>query len=383
MIKQSFNGTILPRWPFSYSHAVISYQSSTGRYYLLYSSGGFGDINGVTVFLRSSTIAAYVCIPESSSWTATSLNIEEGTSTFISVDKTTNVIWTKSDIVDLVNSTSSNYIYAMTGSDPVDVVAADQPVADFGWDDGGRDGQISRVSTITLVQGWSVAGKVAILAVAPDGGNLRVDWYKNGAKFKSESGGAVLRSDYKPSANSLETYTLQCYLYNTFNGTVTGGTSHVITIRVVADTFSGNTGGDSGGTGGGSGGTGDGETTLGPEVPTLSINGANATYYVGDTAEPLTASASVSDGGSLSYAWVEGTDLVGFDASFTPPTTSIGVFCYQALAINTLNGENSVGISDTIIITVLPREEKGFDKTSFAIGFADGVEAMDYESKGD
>jgi len=85
-------------------------------------------------------------------------------------------------------------------------------------------------------------------------------------------------------------------------------------------------------------------------MPVINVQpmSPSASYAVGDTATPLTITASVSDGGTLSYQWFDngttnsnsgGTSLGsagGADtASFTPPTTSAGTTYYYCEVTNT------------------------------------------------
>lgn len=235
MIKYSYGGVVLPALPGGYDYAIITYQASSQRYYLLYSDEGFGDIDGQTVFITTSNLKVYVTIPEAANWTLSGLNYDPNSGyTFTAVDYTTNLIWSNVDIVDLANSTSDNYVYAFSGSTPTQVIAADQPVADFGWYDGGENG-IDKVTDVTLIQGWEPGGKIATLAVAPDGGNAYVHWYKDDVLLMTENdNNSICYSEYVPPTDAVGTYTLQCYCYNSYNGTVTGGITQVLTVHVVS-----------------------------------------------------------------------------------------------------------------------------------------------------
>ena len=233
MIKYSYNGIVLPTLPGGYDYALISYQQSSGTYYLLYTDGGFYDYDGTIVFLTTSNVSIYACLLESVDWTKTTISYDPNSGyTFTAIDNTTNLVWSNNDIIDLMNSTDTNYVYSYSGSMPVEVVAADQPVANFGWNDG--SGVISNVTTITLSQGKQVEGQIACYAVAPDGGNLSIKWYKNGVLHKTENNlGSEYMSEYEPSSDKIESYTLQCWIYNTYNDTVTGGYTQTILVSVV------------------------------------------------------------------------------------------------------------------------------------------------------
>jgi len=97
-------------------------------------------------------------------------------------------------------------------------------------------------------------------------------------------------------------------------------------------------------------------------TPTITNQPVSDFYTIGDTATALTVTASVSDGGTLSYQWyrnttnsntngilIDGANL----ALYTPPTDTLGIVYYYVAVINTLAGHNSMrATSNVAAITV-------------------------------
>lgn len=86
------------------------------------------------------------------------------------------------------------------------------------------------------------------------------------------------------------------------------------------------------------------------DLPVVTEQLQSATYYVGDTALPLTVDASVADGGGLEYRWYSATkddftdisEIAGASSSsYTPATTAVGTTYYFCSVINV----NGIGIS--------------------------------------
>lgn len=86
------------------------------------------------------------------------------------------------------------------------------------------------------------------------------------------------------------------------------------------------------------------------QAPTFSEQPVGKTYLVNTSAiTALTAEASVSDGGTVTYQWyvstdnqtftpVSGATSTWYSTSYTPPTeTAAGTYYYRCVAINTLN----------------------------------------------
>ena len=150
------------------------------------------------------------------------------------------------------------------------------------------------------------------------------------------------------------------------------------------------------------------------EKPTLNTQPADAEYVRNAMADDMTVSASVKDGGSLSYEWYysEGENKTGTanaipdsnSSSYTPPTTEIGTRYYTAKVTNT--NDNVTGtktaeiISKPVKIVVKPAETdktveytatqidgspyaNGMDGTmsrAIEIKFSDAVESLTFDN---
>jgi hypothetical protein len=84
----------------------------------------------------------------------------------------------------------------------------------------------------------------------------------------------------------------------------------------------------------------------GAKAPVISVQPQGGSYATGASAvEPLTVTASVSDGGTLSYQWhsapnatTAGTAIPGATgSSYTPPVDSVGTLYYYVVVTNTNN----------------------------------------------
>ncbi|MCI8668677.1 MAG: LPXTG cell wall anchor domain-containing protein [Lachnospiraceae bacterium] len=87
-------------------------------------------------------------------------------------------------------------------------------------------------------------------------------------------------------------------------------------------------------------------STTDAETPNIIGQPQGTSYTVGDTATPLSVTASVNDGGDLSYQWysnsenntITGNPISGAtSASYTPPTTLAGTTYYYCVVTNTNN----------------------------------------------
>ena len=214
----------------------------------------------------------------------------------------------------------------------------------------------------------STANALSIAAEVSDGGTLTYQWYRSGVAGTGWIEGATDPS-YKPPTDTIGSTVYHCQVTNTASD---GQTAHAysssVTITVTESSGgSGGEGGDGGDTGGDTGG---GETPTLPETPAVVLNGTDVTYTIGDTAEMLICTGTVSDGGTLSYEWYEDATLVATGNSFTPPTSEIGAKSYYCVVTNTLNGYTASASSVPVTITV---QKRGFCRISFSIGFAVGV----------
>lgn len=85
-------------------------------------------------------------------------------------------------------------------------------------------------------------------------------------------------------------------------------------------------------------------------VPVITLQPISSTYSLGDTIEPLTVEASISDGGILSYQWYSNTSFTnsgGADiaeqtsTSYTPPRTDGDSYYYVVITNTNENAERS------------------------------------------
>ena len=108
------------------------------------------------------------------------------------------------------------------------------------------------------------------------------------------------------------------------------------------------------------------------EIPIIRTGLADGTYTVGDTATALTVTATVTDGGELSYKWYKGDELISgaTSESYTPSTAEAGTFKYKVVVTNTknsVNGEKTAAAESSATVTVNGNEDKigsgniGFD----------------------
>lgn len=100
--------------------------------------------------------------------------------------------------------------------------------------------------------------------------------------------------------------------------------------------------------------------TSGAAEPVLAKLSVKAYQYAaGDSAKPLKAEASASDGGTLTYQWQSSKDGKNFtdikdatNAEYIPQTGEAGTVYYRILVTNTAGGSASSAAGETITVTV-------------------------------
>ena len=99
------------------------------------------------------------------------------------------------------------------------------------------------------------------------------------------------------------------------------------------------------------------ENTAVAETPVFSETLSNASYTVGTTADELDGTATVTDGGTVTYQWYKNDVLVtsATSATIIPDTTEAGTTEYTVVATNTKNGATATA-EQLCIITVIPSE---------------------------
>ena len=98
-----------------------------------------------------------------------------------------------------------------------------------------------------------------------------------------------------------------------------------------------------------------------PALAKLSVKAYQ--YAAGDSAKPLKAEASASDGGTLTYQWQSSKDGKNFTdikdatkAEYTPQTGEAGTVYYRVLVTNTTGRSEATVTSETITVTVAENE---------------------------
>jgi len=107
------------------------------------------------------------------------------------------------------------------------------------------------------------------------------------------------------------------------------------------------------------------QVTIGAATPVITVHPAGGTYLPNVPANPLTVTARVNDGGTLTYQWYRnsdnantgGTAISGAaNAHYTPPTNTVGTVYYYVVVTNTkssASGNITASIaSNTARITV-------------------------------
>ena len=103
-----------------------------------------------------------------------------------------------------------------------------------------------------------------------------------------------------------------------------------------------------------------------PQSPVITIVGETAlTYKVGETAKALTITATVTDGGTLSYQWQKSDSADGEYSAidgedkedFTPDTSAAGTTYYKCVVTNTLDGKTASADSAIFTVTVVEEGE--------------------------
>ena len=203
---------------------------------------------------------------------------------------------------------------------------------------------IKGITGTTEYKQGDIASALTIEATVTDGGNLSYQWYKNEVKIT----GATSAS-YTPDTTTAGTITYKVRVTNT-NNNVNGNNTAIedfdiqVTITAIVNA----------------------------ETPTIKTGLAGGAYTVGDKATALTVTATVTDGGELSYKWYKGDELISgaTSESYTPSTAEAGTFKYKVVVTNTknsVNGEKTATAESSATVTVNGNEDKigsgniGFD----------------------
>jgi quinol monooxygenase YgiN len=184
---------------------------------------------------------------------------------------------------------------------------------------------------------------LTVTASVEDGGTLSYQWYQNDEN--SYEGGSPVEDanapSYSPSTASVGISYYYVVVTNTnevvYGETTAADTSAVATVTVIP--------------------------LVDAQTPEITAQPQDATVYKDDEAT-LTVTASVEDGGTLSYQWYQNStnsnedgSPVGTDApSYSPSTASVGISYYYVVVTNTnedVNGETTASVtSNPATVTV-------------------------------
>lgn len=93
------------------------------------------------------------------------------------------------------------------------------------------------------------------------------------------------------------------------------------------------------------------EETKTAETPVFASTLSDATYLKDAEAAELDGTATVSDGGTVTYSWSDGTSEVGTEAKYKPDTSAAGEKTYTVTATNTLDGATAAA-TQSVKVTV-------------------------------
>jgi quinol monooxygenase YgiN len=193
---------------------------------------------------------------------------------------------------------------------------------------------VQPVSAI-YAQGDSVS-PLSVTATVDDRGALSYQWYENNAN--SNNGGTPIQGatqrTYIPSTSDVEIVYYYVVVTNT-NDKVSGEkiasiTSNAAKIEVNA--------------------------LVNAQTPNIISQPQNATYAQGDYTLPLSITATVNDGGTLSYQWYRTTNpndningiLVGTSSTYTTYTSTIGTTYYYVVITNTNSNANGNQVASVV-----------------------------------
>jgi uncharacterized repeat protein (TIGR02543 family) len=184
---------------------------------------------------------------------------------------------------------------------------------------------------------------LSVTASVSDGGSLSYQWYRSSAD--SASGGTLVASteSYTVPTGSIGIFYYYAVVTNT-SAAASGRAKAAVTSDLVVITVN---------------------PLIDAETPVISVGPQSAVYAQNAATAPLSVTASVSDGGTLSYQWYKNTvnsniggTLIASTEIFTVPTDTVWTFYYYAVVTNTntaVDGEQTAtAASDTAVITVNP-----------------------------
>jgi uncharacterized repeat protein (TIGR02543 family) len=185
---------------------------------------------------------------------------------------------------------------------------------------------------------------LSVTAASPDGGTLSYQWFSN--TTASNSGGTAITSataaTFAVPTDTAGTFYYYVVVTNT-NTDATGNQAATAASSAVTVTVNGS-------------------SIINAQTPVISVQPESNAYLVGDSVI-LSVTASVTDGGTLTYRWYSNTSasasggsLVAQTPTYMVPTSSAGTTYYYAVVLNTNNAVNgshtATATSDAATITV-------------------------------
>ena len=205
---------------------------------------------------------------------------------------------------------------------------------------------IKNVSETLTYKVGETAKALTITATVTDGGTLSYQWQKSDSvdgEYSAIDGED--KEDYTPDTSVEGTTYYKCVVTNTLNGKTASAESKVFTVTVSKE---------------------DGPVQENPQSPEITTADETLAYKVGETADALTITATVTDGGTLSYQWQKSASADGEYTAvsgaadkkdYTPDTSVAGTTYYKCVVTNTLNGKTASADSAIFTVTVIEAGE--------------------------
>jgi hypothetical protein len=233
---------------------------------------------------------------------------------------------------DDINSTIKQVVYYLDDIpiqtiNPNDTIPKNSPHLFYHFPS--NDAQMPYISEqplgATYIQNASSWSNLTITASVTDGGTLSYKWYKN--TVNNINGASVVGGNfnfYTPPVYEYGTFYYWCIVTNTNNalsGTKVASRTSSVAIIVI-------------------------ERLVHTQTPNITTHPIGAEYIQDVPAISLSVSASISDGGYLSYQWYCQPDggssaTVGTNSTtYTPNTSVIGTLYYYCVVTNTNNAVN-------------------------------------------
>ena len=203
------------------------------------------------------------------------------------------------------------------------------------------------------------ATPLSVTATVSDGGVLSYQWYKDGKEIDGET-----NPSYTPKTDTAGEFTYYVKVTNTIPDSPLVGTKSatVVSENAVISV----------------------KELVNAAKPVITEDLKENTYKKGDTAEPLKVSASVPDGGTLSYQWYkDGAELSGEkNQTYTPKTDTVGTSKYKVKITNTLASAtgNTIAETESLEVAVTVNDP---EKTNAAVPVISAISPDAVYSKGE